>query len=161
MPPELRATLHHVARAMAVFPEGWWIIGSAAMALHGVEAGRVNDIDLLVDQRLATAVLDRLGIAPLVLPPDPLFRSAVFARWEGAAVPVEIMAGFQLCVGGAWYPVEPHSRERIMIDDDGLFVPDRPELLSLFRLFGRPKDAPRIAALERAGAGPGPASPAR
>ena len=161
MTPELRATLHSVARAMAVFPEGWWIIGSAAVLLHGVEAGRVNDIDLLIDMSLAEAVLERLGIGPLTLPPDPLFRSTVFAQSKAWPVPVEVMAGFQVKAGGRWRRVEPLSRHRVPVDDGVLFLPDRDELLSLFHLFGRSKDAPRIAALERAGARPSAASPAR
>jgi hypothetical protein len=161
MTPELDTTLRSVAAAMASFPEGWWMIGSAALALHGIEAGPVKDVDLLVDLSLAPAVLDRLGVAPLTLPPNPLFRSAVFARWDVPRVPVEMMAGFQVSVGGIWRPVEPRSRERTMIGDAPLFVPDRSELLSLFRLFGRPKDAARIAALERAGVKPSPDSPAR
>ncbi|MET3437585.1 hypothetical protein [Sphingomonas sp. 1185] len=160
MTPELRATLQNVARAMVPFLEGWWIIGSAAVALQGIEAGRVNDVDLLVDPSLAPAVVERLGVSPLTLPPDPLFRSAIFARWDVPSVPVEMMAGFELSVGGVWRPVEPQSREWIVIDDAALFVPDRPELLSLLRLFGRPKEGPRIAAMERAGATPSQASPA-
>lgn len=66
MTPELCATLHGVAGAMASFPDGWWIIGSAAVTLHGIDAGPVDDVDLLIERGLANAVLDRLGIAPIV-----------------------------------------------------------------------------------------------
>ena len=161
MTPELRATLLDVAGAMASFSQGWWIIGSAGVALHGVEAGPVKDVDLLVDEALAGAVLDRLGVVPLDMPPDPLFRSAVFARWTAPPVPVEVMAGFCVAEANAWHPVKPRSRERIMLDGNALFVPDRAELLGLFRQFGRPKDAARAAALEAAGARPEAGTPAQ
>ncbi|MET4895563.1 hypothetical protein RN629_00145 [Sphingomonadaceae bacterium jetA1] len=161
MAPDLRVALQDVARVMAPFPRHWWIIGSAALALHGIRAGTVQDIDLLVDESLVAAVLARMGIAPLKPAPDPLFRSAVFARWIAPPVPVEVMAGFQVRVGDQWRTVALRSRERIEIEGGASFVPDRSDLLSLFGLFGRAKDGPRIAALERAGAPPPPAAPTR
>lgn len=153
MTPELAATLRSVAGVMASFPDGWWIIGSAALALHGVAAGPVNDVDLLIAPELADAVFDRFGIAAVETPPDPLFRSAAFARWTVPPVPVEVMAGFDVAVAGHWQRVAPRTRQRIAVADGALCVPDGRELLELFRLFGRPKDAPRIQALVAAGAG--------
>ncbi|WP_267434512.1 hypothetical protein [Sphingomonas sp. GM_Shp_1] len=161
MTPELRATLQDVAEAMVSFPRDWWIIGSAGVALHGIEAGTVKDVDLLVEEGLAGAVLDRLGIVPLDMSPDPLFRSTVFARWMVPPVPVEVMAGFCVAEANVWHPVKPRSRERVMLGGGALFVPDRAELLGLFRRFGRPKDAARAAALEAAGAPPEAGTPAR
>ncbi len=160
MTPELCATLHSVGGAMASFPDGWWIIGSAALTLHGIDAGPVGDVDLLIEAGLADAVFDRLGITPMVLPPDPLFRSTAFARWGATLVPVEVMAGLDVAVAGHWQRVEPRTRQRIMKTDGPLFVPDQQELLALFRLFGRPKDAPRIRALMAEAAGKA-AAPAR
>ncbi len=147
MVPELFATLRSVAGAMAPFPDGWWIIGSAAMALHGVDAGSVHDVDLLIEAGLTDAVFDHLGVERIALRPDPLFCSMAFAKWDAAPVPVEVMAGFHVAVAGRWQPVEPRTRQRIVTAEGALFVPDRQELLALFRLFGRPKDAPRIKAL--------------
>ncbi|MDY0959139.1 hypothetical protein SOM26_10640 [Sphingomonas sp. CFBP8993] len=135
---------------MASFPEGWSIIGSAAMVLHGVDAGAVGDVDLLVEPWLADAVFDQMGVTPLTLPPDPLFRSAAFARWDKPPVPVEVMAGLHVAVAGQWQPVALSTRKRIDIAGQRLFVPESSELLALFRLFGRPKDAPRIRALAAA-----------
>ena len=160
MTPELCATLHGVAGAMASFPDGWWIIGSAALTLHGIDAGPVDDVDLLIEPGLADAVFDQLGIAPIVLPPDSLFRSTAFARWNAAPVAVEVMAGLDVAVAGRWQRVEPRTRQRIVKSGGPLFVPDQQELLALFRLFGRPKDAPRIRALMAEAAGKA-AAPAR
>ncbi|WP_433909857.1 hypothetical protein [Sphingomonas yabuuchiae] len=147
MVPELSATLRGVAAAMSSFSDGWWIIGSAALALHGVDAGPVHDIDLLIDAELAHAVLAHMGIEPIALSPDNLFRSKTFAKWDVMPLRVEVMAGLHVAVSGQWQPVEPRTRQQIMMADEALFVPDRQELLALFRLFGRPKDAPRIQAM--------------
>jgi hypothetical protein len=147
MTPELCGTLRSVARVMASFPEGWTIIGSAAMVLHGVDAGPVHDVDLLVELWLAEAVFEQMGVAPLTLPPDPLFRSTAFARWEEPPLPVEVMVGLHVAVTGRWQPVELCTRKSLDIAGQRLFVPEASELLTLLRLFGRPKDAPRIRAL--------------
>lgn len=160
MTPELCGTLRSVAGVMASFPEGWTIIGSAAMVLHGIDAGPVHDVDLLVEPWLADAVLDRMGLVPLLLPPDPLFRSTAFARWEQPLLPVEVMAGLHVAVAGRWQPVELCTRKSFDIAGQRLFVPEVRELLELFRLLDRPKDGPRIRALVAAEAAVRPTAPA-
>ncbi|MCP3734563.1 hypothetical protein M9979_06705 [Sphingomonas sp. RP10(2022)] len=128
--------------------EPWWIIGSAAVALHGADAGHVHDVDLLVGHDDARRLFARLNIAPLTMAPDPLFRSALFARWSAPPVPVEIMAGFAVASGETWSPVWPQSRRAVRIGEAVLYVPERGELIALLRRFGRPKDQLRAAALE-------------
>lgn len=161
MAPELFATLQSVAGAMAPFTDGWWIIGSAAVAPHGLDAGPVHDVDVLIEARLVDVVFERLGVEPMALPPDPLFHSTTFARWEVTPVPVEVMAGFHVAEAKQWRPVEPRSRQRVVIEGGVLFVPERQELLALLRLFGRLKDVPRIQALQSAEAAAQPAAPPR
>lgn len=82
------------------------------------------------------------------MPPDPLFRSDIFAVWQGADVPVEIMAGFAIAGPQGWSPVCPATREAIVVRNATLFVPARSELIALLRHMGRPKDLRRAAALE-------------
>lgn len=116
--------------------------------LHGAEAGDVHDIDVLIDRADAPAVLAAAGVAPLAMPPDPLFRSDIFAMWQGAEVPVEIMAGFAIAGSQGWSSVQPETREAIVVREATLFVPSRSELVALLRHMGRPKDLRRAAALE-------------
>jgi len=151
--PALAGTLAAVAQALATDADGWWIIGSAAVALHGADAGDVHDVDLLVDRAIVGPLVRRLGLTPLTLPPHPLFRSAVFARWLGLPRPVEIMAGLAVAAGDGWQDVRLRSRQRVAIDGASLFVPEADELLRLLHLFGRPKDRVRAAALARQGWG--------
>ena len=51
--PPLRAALIEVAAIMAPARHDWWVIASAALALHGADPGPVRDIDVLFE-------LDRL-----------------------------------------------------------------------------------------------------
>jgi hypothetical protein len=134
----LSATLALVARALAEAGEPWWIIGSAAVVLHGAETS-VADVDVLCGEADARALIAALGGEVLLSDADPVFRSAVFGRCVGAALPVEVMAG--LAVRGE--PVRLTTREWI----GGVAAPSREELGALLRTFGREKDLARAALL--------------
>ncbi|WP_294314907.1 hypothetical protein [uncultured Sphingomonas sp.] len=148
MTPRVAAALADVAQLMRPAHHPWWIIGSGAVVLHGADAGDVHDIDVLIDRADAAAVLAAAEVTPLTVPPDPLFRSDIFAVWQGADVPVEIMAGFAIADPQGWWPVQPETREAIAVRDATLFVPARSELVALLRHMGRSKDLRRAAALE-------------
>lgn len=148
MTPDAAAALTDVARLMRAAQHPWWIIGSGAVALHGAEAGEVHDIDLLIDKADATDILAAANLLPLTMPPDPLFRSDVFAVLRRTSMPVEIMAGFAISGPNGWSQVRPQTREAITIGGATLFVPTLSELIALLYRMGRPKDLRRAAALE-------------
>lgn len=146
----LRETLIAVAQQLTIARHDWWIIASAAVALHGGDpgdVGDVGDVDVLLDPRDAPAVFAALG-----LPLDPgqgtaLFRSEWFGTWHGAPLPVELFAGFALCEAGVWSSVLPRTRKEVKVDDAALYVPELAELKAMLLRFGRPKDLARAAAL--------------
>lgn len=141
----LRETLHLAGELMRGAEDHWWIIASAAAALHGVDQPEVADVDVLASDRDAISVLGSLGVSPLPKSPHPLFESRILGRWTGAPMTVEIMAGFRFRGVSGWQPMAPASRERVELDGVSLFVPSRGELAELLTALGRPKD------LERAG----------
>ena len=145
--PDLRQTLLDMAGHLAGARHDWWIIASAAVALHGADPGGVGDVDVLIDPRDAAALFAALGIASRPDRGDPLFRSEWFGRFPGCALPVEIFAGFALCEAGRWTPVVPRTRAAVMVGRALLHVPERAELKELLVRFGRPKDLIRAALL--------------
>lgn len=143
----LRQTLIAVADRLRGTRHDWWIISSAAVALHGGDPGAVGDVDILLDPRDAPAVFAALG-----LPLDPgrgtaHFRSDWFGTWHGAPLPVELFAGFSLCEDGVWNSVLPKTRQVVTVDGAALYVPGREELKAMLLRFGRPKDLARAATL--------------
>lgn len=136
---DLSATLDAVVLAMADAREPWWIIGSAAVVLHGA-ATSVADVDVLCGEVDARALIAALGGEVLAPAADPVFRSAVFGRCAATPLPVEVMAG--LTVHGA--PVRLATREW----RGGAPTPLRAELAALLRRFGREKDLARAALLD-------------
>ncbi|MFM5884463.1 MAG: hypothetical protein ACKOQ3_03895 [Novosphingobium sp.] len=154
LPPPLRETLVRVAAAMAPARAPWWIISSAAVALHGADPGPVGDVDVLFDAADAPAVLGPLGLRAEKGTGNGLFRSAVFATWHGPPLPVELFAGFQLCESGHWKTIVPASREAIMLGGHTLWGPSRSELQAMLLRFGRDKDRARAALLNPSGPSP-------
>jgi hypothetical protein len=151
LPVSLEAALLDVAEAVRGAREPWWIIGSAAVALHGAEAGEIGDIDLLMSRGDAGRLFARRGLPLAPGPGGPLFRSALLGRWSAAGREVEAMAGLEVCGARGWVQVLPRGRAAVAVAGATLFVPPRDELVAILRLFGREKDLARAAALEAAG----------
>jgi hypothetical protein len=149
LPPPLHATLFEVATHMAHARDPWWIIASAAMALHGATPIEVADVDLLASERDAGTLVEVLGLSPAPPGGTPRFRSALFARWESPPLPVEIMAGFQVRTPQGWHSIRPTTRLPVTIDGATLFIPSVTELIAHCRLFDRPKDRERATILQR------------
>ncbi len=135
------------ALAQAQAQDSWWIIGSAAVALHGGEPGAVADIDVMTSRRDLDALYRRL---PLTDTPDrskDFFRSERFGRWSEPELDVEFMTGLEVRVDGVWHRVEPQTRQAIQIGKGHVFAPERDELVAILQLFGRDKDLRRAASL--------------
>ena len=144
----LAAALDVVAEGCADLAAPWWVFGSAGMALVGVPGLTPPDVDLIVSERDARRLLDRWNTAPLAAAASPLFRSAIFAKTQVAALPIEIMAGFEAFSDGAWAPVLPATRQALDWQGRRLFTPSAAEQAAICRRFGRPKDLARVALLE-------------
>ncbi len=144
---DLRLTLVMTADALARAQEPWWVISSAAVALHGVTPVEVGDVDVLMSVIDARRAMDQLGVAPIEDGASALFRSTLFGQWESPPLVVEIMAGFHVATSSGWTKVLPRTRVPIFVDERVVYVPDRAELADMLRLFGRPKDLERVRLL--------------
>lgn len=143
----LSMTLRAVGNVMQLAHDPWWVIASAAVALHGVELDDVGDVDVLLSAGDATRLFSSLGIAADPAANHVQFRSDLFATWTVPPLPVEFMAGFCYRMDNGWQPVLPKTREWFDIDGVGIFIPGRQELSTLLHGFGRPKDHVRAALL--------------
>lgn len=141
----LAETLGPVAQVLADARESWWIIGSAAVVLHGAETN-VADVDVLcAGEKDAWRLLTALGGKVLSDTGSELFRSAVFGRCGGLPLPIEVMEGFAVRGEPVWLA----TREWRRCGGVDVAVPSRAELVVLFERFGREKDLARAALLRR------------
>jgi hypothetical protein len=135
---------------MATAQDRWWIIGSAAVALHLDNNIPVSDVDVMLSVADAKTIKSQLGLQPEPAVPHPLFRSEEYFMWSANAIPVEFMANFAVRAGGRWEQVAFNTRQIFTLAGQPLYAPDRMELSALLKLFGRPKDLARLAMLKDA-----------
>ena len=137
-----------VADLVAIAEDDWWVIGSAAVVLHGASRVHAADVDIVMSERDACRCLLSICVDPAPGVASERFRSVVFGRWEVPPLEVEIMAGFRFQMESSWADVRPTTRDRVDVDGAALFIPSRSELSSMLRGFGRSKDEARARRLD-------------
>ena len=139
-----QTSLQRIAEFLSETSDPWWVLGSAAMALICVDPGQIRDIDLLVSKRDAEALMRAHHLDNQADGGTDRFRSTYFLKPDLGEIPVEIMAGYEICEADAWRPVTLKSRLSIEVGSSRLFVPDRGEQIDLLKRLGRPKDQARL-----------------
>ena len=146
--PEIGAALKHVAASLMDAEFDWWIIGSSALALHGVRGLKISDIDVLVpDPGMAKVASRMLGALPCCKSPSDRFHSDYLAQALVEGIQIDLFGGFKVRTEAGWIGLKPKSCEHISIGDNWLRVPDPDELEDLLKLFSREKDMVRLAEL--------------
>jgi hypothetical protein len=151
--PALAETLEVVVTATGAARDPWWIIGSAAMALHGADRVDPADVDLMMSAEDARRLLRDRGMGDDSRDEHERFRSQVFGRLTDQALPIDVMGGFYFLHGGEWIALRLDSREAIAHPFGAIFAPCLAELIEITRGFGRPKDLIRVQIMEDLGAG--------
>jgi hypothetical protein len=151
LPQGLANDLETLARLMADIREDWWVIGSTAIVLAGVEGIAPHDVDVLISAQAARALAESLGETPLALPPHPKFRSEVFFRRRLVSRDAEFMVGFEVAGEGGWEAFWPVSRRMVGVPGGVIPIPDVEDLKRMCRLFGRARDMEKLARLETLG----------
>jgi hypothetical protein len=142
-PTGLAETLRRLSEAACGLTDDWWLIGSAALAVRGVELANLADVDVLTTPAGLAHLATRWAIVPTTPGPSDRFRSELFLRWMEAPLPVEVMAGFHVRTAEGWCNVWPASREAVVWQGLTFYTPSRAELLDLLDVFDRPKDRER------------------
>jgi hypothetical protein len=147
MSAALAETLVMVAQAANEAADAWWLIGSAAVVLHGGDVPNVRDVDLLMSASDAEAFINRVRAKRGGAEASDRFRSSVFGIWNTPPVPVEVFGGFAVVTDRGWRPVSLSTREPVAVRGATVYVPAAEELIRLLRSFGRPKDLERATLL--------------
>lgn len=147
MPPPLAATLRLLAPKLSALRHDWWLVGSAAMTLLGVDGLEVGDVDVLAHPDDARALLDILGAAWAAGEKSGRFRSEVFGRWLGAPLIVEVLGGLCVHSRGRWVRLQPATRQPIDHGGARFWTPSIAEMIEICELFDRDKDHARAERL--------------
>lgn len=146
--PRLSAALAELAVDVHLARDPWWLIGSAAMALHGAGPLHIADIDLLTSVADAHRLLQARGVSPETGTASGRFRSEVHASWPAPPLQVDLMARFHVRSASGWREVLPSARVAVNTPSGVFYVPALSDLIEMCRLFDRPKDHERRRLLE-------------
>ena len=136
---ELFAVLHP---ALSMLDDEYFVIGSSALALAGIETNAVPDVDILTSwadaERLKLLWADRRKAS---YSPEnaSLFRSN-FARFGFGTIDVETMGGLEIKRGGCWQRLHILESMEVSVAGHMVKIPTLAEQKRIFLLFGRQKD---------------------
>lgn len=145
---DLQSAIDFVAAAMPGDSD-WWIIGSAAVALLGIEV-TIADVDIVASPDVIAGALERLGAEALPPKADSRFRSRPFARIERPGMlPAELMGGLEVNGTDGWQPLNIQSRQAVRAGVSTVYIPSPAEQIAIFHRFGREKDFVRAGLVAR------------
>lgn len=147
---DLKDTLLRTSDWLADTKDPWWILGSAAIALLGVDPNGVRDIDVLVSERDAEALMIHHSLENRFDGGTTCFRSNTFILPNLGALRVEVMAGYEIRVKDEWLNVWPQTRFSVVVSGSVLWIPEAREQIEILRMLNRPKDLGRIELIEAA-----------
>ena len=149
MDVRLRSGLVELSRLMIGERERWWIIGSTALVLAGVEGVEPDDIDVVASGDCLRRLLIRAGIAQTESKRHTRFRSDPYQRIAfSGATPIELMGDLEVDTGDGFHPIQIAGREMVTIGTNTVFIPPVSEQIAIFRLFSRNKDLAKAQLLE-------------
>ncbi len=146
---DLARLLQRLAPELDALAEPWTVIGSAAILLAGVDWPDCADLDIATTgvgaARLeaAWAAWREVDYAP---DPDAPFRSR-FSRYDFGPGAVEVMGGLEVRTPAGWTRFEAGSTRRHPFDGRTWPAPDLAGQIAILKMFGRPKDLAKAAAL--------------
>lgn len=144
----LEQSLLRLSDIMSSCRDPWCIFGGTAMRLHGFRDTPIADIDVLASPRDAARLTTIHGIPDVADGGTVRFRSSALLHPDLGAVPVEILAGFEIFAGDAWKAVDVAERVDATFGRATVPIAGLHEIAAIFRLSGRPKDLPRLKLIE-------------
>lgn len=143
---QINHTLNQISEQLKPILPNSYIIGGAALILHGIPIESTSDIDILTTHHSAEILKNNLSQyhdINYITKNDDLFQSN-FARYVTPTMDIEVMSNLKVCKNNVWIPVEVLDFVEITLGDITIRIPTITELLRILTLFGREKDLKRI-----------------
>ncbi|MBW6420926.1 hypothetical protein KX729_05680 [Rhizobium sp. XQZ8] len=145
----LEQALIRLADLMADCRDPWCVFGGAAMRLHGYRDMPIADIDVLVSPADGERLIASKALENVADGGTGRFCSRILLHPDLGALPVEILAGFEIFTDGSWQEVRVGDRIEMKFGAATVFIADIDDIARIFRLSGRPKDLARLTLLEK------------
>jgi hypothetical protein len=149
MKPRLEIGLLRLAELMKGESEPWWIIGSTAMVLSGIDYIEPDDIDVVADGAMLRRILSNAGVVEITPKPHEQFQSMPYTRMKvEGGTDLEFQGNLALFENGVWTRLTFASRIQVSLGNVAFYIPRLDEQLQIFRRFGRAKDLRKADIIE-------------
>ncbi len=125
----------------------WWIIGSAALALSGIDVVPA-DIDVFAAGDVVETARAALNVQAMPSGSDRFRSSPYFQFRPEGGLEIDFMGDLEVRVTGTWIRLYIESKREVRAGNSKLFIPSLKEQAEILRLFGRPKDQARAKLIE-------------
>jgi len=144
-------TLEKIAPALQTITPDFYIIGTSATILSGLDVGNTSDIDILTTSEncaILKSVWSHYREDDPATKDNGLFISD-FASFTFPWIDVEVMGDLRVMKDGSWQPLIVQEYTPILINDLTLRIPTIREQLRILYFFGREKDLKRIEQINK------------
>ena len=143
---KIHTTLHEALPSLNLLKDDFFIIGSAALTLSGINAGEISDLDILTSKEDAFKLKSEWKSRHIAYPhtiDNHLFHSE-FSRYKFSTLDIEIMGNLKINTQGEWQKLLVKEWTTFNIDYLNIKIPTLNEQKRILNLFGRTKDKERI-----------------
>lgn len=159
MQSKIYVVLDEARQQLLQLSDPFYIIGSAALVLSGIEGIKISDIDILTSDRDANYLKEAWSsrrIGNHITKENELFKSN-FSRYRFSNLDIEVMGELKVNVENVWLPLIIHEFEVIQISGHNkslhepfaVKIPTLQEQLRIFDWFGRGKDLVKVSILNK------------
>lgn len=143
-------TLNEASKSLLQLNANFYLIGSSALALTGIELDKMYDLDILVSERDAEFLKEEWHnkLLKAHITSDNRLFSSKFARYKFSVLDIEIMGDLKVFNKERWQRLEIATTESILVGNVEIKFPTLNEQKRILQLFGREKDKQRIKLID-------------
>lgn len=143
---KILSTLVEASNGLKLLNGDYYIIGSSAIILSGIDIGVTHDIDILTNSHnpdiLRSEWYDKLVKNP-TMKESELFKSN-FACFQFPEMQIEIQGELKVFKDNHWVHLEINDYNILKLNELEIKIPTLAEQIRVLNLFGRNKDMQRI-----------------
>ena len=151
MKNRILATLTEASEGLKLLDDDYYIIGSSALILSGIDIGITHDIDILTTSHNSD-ILQKAWNNKLIENPgmkeSDLFKSN-FACFQFRKMQIEAIGNLNVFKESQWIPLNINDYNIFTLNDLKIKIPTLTEQIRILNLFGRSKDLLRISIINK------------
>lgn len=146
MKDRILSTLAEATEGLNLLNGDYYIIGSSAIILSGIDVGITHDIDILTNTYHSNVLRAEWNDKLVKDPPmkeSNLFESD-FACFQFSEMQIEVLGDLKVFKGDRWVHLDVNDYNIFKLNGLEIKIPTLTEQIRILNLFGRKKDMNRI-----------------